>query len=57
MDDLLKPLELEHSALIAEEVELDALSQALTTQQDKIDDLEQAAKDLLNQVREAAAGA
>ncbi len=57
MDDILKPLELEHSALIAEEVELDALSDALAKQQHKIDDLEQEAGELLNQIRETAADA
>ena len=53
MDDLLKPLEIEHDKLVAEEAELDDLSDALATQRHKIDDLEQAAKELLDQVREA----
>ncbi len=55
MDDILIPLELEHSALIAEAVELDTLSHALNTQQHKIDHIEQEAKELLNQIRETAA--
>lgn len=52
MDDLLTPLLAEYEALIAEQAELDELSDALESQQRKIDQLEHAAEDLLRQIRE-----
>ncbi len=54
MDDLLKPLEDEHSALLAEQSELDAISAALADQANNLDALEQALDTLLTEVREAA---
>ena len=42
---------------LAEQVELDELGQALESQQQKIDQLEQAAEALLNQIRSEGSGA
>ena len=56
MDDLLRPLEVEYEKLVAEQAELDDLSQALENQHDKINELEKAAQELMNQIRMAGTG-